>query len=302
MRNSRHKNDLERFFGLEKHVKWFLLAAVTAAIIMVLFPSLIISQRSYVSGDVVERNIKATKDFLFEDKPATEKQRVLAVERILSVYDHNTALTAQLVERVNTAFDNMRDVIAAGSLLAVNPESIGEIGETTPFETAAEPAPDDQIAVQSVHDLVIVQKPTFEKGMGVTFSTGAFAILEKEAFSVDISNDIIHILSEILDNGVVANKELLLRESEKGITLRQIGEKTERTVTNLKQFYGLDQSKVMVRIVGQPLLKDVNYNLRNLIVDVVQRLIVPNITLNLSLIHISEPTRPPVASRMPSSA
>ena len=52
-----------------------------------------------------------------------------------------------------------------------------------------------------------------------------------------------------------------MRESEKGINLRQVGEKTERTVTNLKQFYGLDQSMVMVRIVGQPLLEDVNYNL-----------------------------------------
>jgi len=280
MRNGKHKNDLERFFGLERHFKWFLLAVVTAAIIVVLFPSLIVSQRSYVSGDVVERDIKATKDFLFEDKPATEEQRALAVERILSVYDHNTALTTQLVQRVNTAFDDMRGVIAAASLPAVNPESIGADGKTTPHETVAEPALDGQSGGQSVHDLVVVQKPIFEKGMGVTFSRGAFAILEKEAFSVHISSNIIRILSEILDNGVVANKELLLRESEKGITLRQIGEKTERTVTNLKQFYGLDQSKVMVRIVGHPLLKDVNYNLRNLIVDVAQRLIVPNITLN----------------------
>jgi len=62
--------------------------------------------------------------------------------------------------------------------------------------------------------------------------------------------------------------------------LREIDAKTEKTVTNLRQYYGLDQSKVMVRIVGQPLLKDINYNLRNLIVDMVQQLIHPNVTLN----------------------
>ena len=88
---------------------------VTAAIIVVLFPSLIISQRSYVSGDVVERDIKATKDFLFEDKQATEKQQSQAVERILTVYDHNTALASHLVQSVNTAFDGMRGVIASAS-------------------------------------------------------------------------------------------------------------------------------------------------------------------------------------------
>jgi hypothetical protein len=38
----------------------------------------------------------------------------------------------------------------------------------------------------------------------------------------------------------------------------------------------------MVRVIGQPLLKDLNYNLRNLIVDLVQNLIQPNITLNKS--------------------
>ncbi|MDX2447590.1 MAG: HDIG domain-containing protein [Desulfobacterales bacterium] len=38
----------------------------------------------------------------------------------------------------------------------------------------------------------------------------------------------------------------------------------------------------MVRVVGQPLIKDLNYNLRNLIVDVVQNLLAPNITLNKS--------------------
>jgi len=282
MQNGKQKNNIERFFGLEEYFRWLLLAVVTAAIIVVLFPSLIINQRSYVSGDVVERDIKATKDFLFEDEPATERQRAQAVEGILTVYDHNTALTAQLIQRVDTAFDDMRGVDAAAAPPAENTRAVDE-NEVKPLADAADaPAAESQGTASSRHDLLIAQKPTFEKSMGVTFSKGAFAILEKEGFSVDISGHIARILSDILDNGVVANKELLLRESDKGIALRQIGQKTEGTVTNLKQFYGLDQSKVMVRIVGQPLLKDVNYNLRNLIVDVAQRLMVPNITLNSS--------------------
>ena len=280
MHNGKHKKHIERFFGLEEHFKWLLLAVVTAAIIVVLFPSLIISQRSYMPGDVVERDIKARTDFLFEDKPATAKQQTLSVSNILTVYDHNTALAAHLVQRVNTAFEDMRGVIAAASLPDVNPKPMRENAASVPDGEAAGASEDPPEGTQTLHDLVVAQKPVFEKTMGITFSEGAFAILENEAFSVDISNNIVHILTEILDNGVVANKELLLIEADKGITLRQAGEKTERTVTNLKQFYGLDQSKVMVRIVGQPLLKNVDYNLRNLIVDIAQRLLVPNITLN----------------------
>ncbi|MBW2176092.1 MAG: HDIG domain-containing protein [Deltaproteobacteria bacterium] len=280
MKNGKRKKNIEHFFGLEEHFKWILLAVVTAAIVVVLFPSLIISQRSYMSGDVVERDIKATKDFLAEDKKATENQRAQAVEKILTVYDHDTALSSHLVQHVNKAFTDMRRVIAADATPKTDVGIPVDDGEKEPAAEASGPTEDRRDEKRTVHDLVVAEKPAFEKSMGITFSKGAFAVLEKEVFSADISDIIIHILSEILDNGVVADKELLLRESERGIRLRQVDGKTERTVVNLKQFYGLDQSMVMVRIIGQPLLKDVNYNLRNLIVDVVQRLMNPNIILN----------------------
>jgi membrane-associated HD superfamily phosphohydrolase len=88
------------------------------------------------------------------------------------------------------------------------------------------------------------------------------------------------IVTQILSTGVVANKEILLKESGKGITLRNVETLTETHVLNLKQFYGPDQAKTMVRVVGDPLLKGKHYALLNLIVDFSQRMIQPNITLN----------------------
>ena len=78
----------------------------------------------------------------------------------------------------------------------------------------------------------------------------------------------------------MTNKEILLKESEKGIIIRNVSTKEEKEVQQLNQFYGLDQAKTMVRIIGQPLFKDLDYSTLNLIVDFVQRLIQPNITLN----------------------
>jgi putative nucleotidyltransferase with HDIG domain len=79
---------------------------------------------------------------------------------------------------------------------------------------------------------------------------------------------------------VVSNKKILLEAEDKGISLRTIESNEERIVTILKTIYGPDQAKAMVRIVGQPLLKKDNYNLSNLIVDICQQLLQPNITLN----------------------
>ncbi len=111
---------------------------------------------------------------------------------------------------------------------------------------------------------------------------GAYRALEKVGFSKEISDLINRILQEILSNGVVTNKEILLKESEKGIILRNVRTKKEQELHQLKKLYGLDQAKTMVRIVGQPLLSDLEYALLNLVVDFVQRLIQPNITLNRS--------------------
>jgi putative nucleotidyltransferase with HDIG domain len=282
MKNGKQKRKIENFFGLEKQFKWLLLVVVTLAITIVLFPSLIFNQRSYVSGDVVERDIKATKDFLFEDVSATERRRQLAVESVRTVYDHNTELVSVLVDKVYKAFSDMRAVMQA----AVNPDApdgVTSVADETLSASDVDEKDGGGIDLRKLRQQrAWDRKDVFEKDMGITFSDGAYAILVKEEFSQEISDFISHLLSEILNNGVVSNKELLLKESGKGITLRRIDQKSEDTIVNLKQFYGLDQSKVMVRVLGQPLLKDINYNLRNLIVDVVQRMIIPNITLNQS--------------------
>ena len=67
---------------------------------------------------------------------------------------------------------------------------------------------------------------------------------------------------------------------DKGIILRNVNTQEERGVRNLKQFYGLDQAKTRVRVIGQPYFDDTDYTVKNLIIDFVQELIQPNITPN----------------------
>ncbi|MCA1787240.1 MAG: HDIG domain-containing protein, partial [Desulfobacteraceae bacterium] len=118
--------------------------------------------------------------------------------------------------------------------------------------------------------------------LGISISNGAYSILINEKFSPRIPELINRILTEVMTNGVVSNKELLLRENHRGIVLKTVGSGNERHITNLRQFYSLDQAKTMVRIIGDPMLKGMEYNLVNLIVDFTQRLVQPNITLNKS--------------------
>jgi putative nucleotidyltransferase with HDIG domain len=282
MRQEKRKKNLERYHRLNEYFKWLLLGVITLTVTVSLYPSLIVKQHAYLLGDVVEKDVKAPKDFLFEDKATTEHNMQMAVEAVRTVYDHDTTLSEELTRQVNDAFESMRKTIQEG--ISTTPDVFDPTDPPglSPLETEMDRRRIEADRAQQINKTIWEQKPEFEKKLGITLNSGAFTILEKEGFANDIALFITKILSEVLDNGVVANKEIFLRETEKGITLRRIEEKTETTVINLRRFYGLDQSKVMVRVIGQPLLKELNYNLRNLIVDVVQNLIHPNITLNKS--------------------
>jgi len=250
---------------------WLLLGAVTVLFMVILYPTLMTSEHEYRAGDIADADIKAPKDFFIEDHESTQSKRRQAVDGVRTVYDHDLSLSIHLTRLVREAFGKCRQVFDANrEVLWIEPNAEKE----TDLPVITDEA--------SIHEQLAKLKTEFAEIIGISISDGAYRILEKQRFSKEIEDLIVRILTEILNNGVVSNKEFLLKETERGITLRSLGSGTEKGVRNLKQFYGLDQAKTMVRIIGQPLLKDLNYNLRNLIVDLVQQMIQPNITLNRS--------------------
>lgn len=260
---------LNRLIDNSDSVRWALLVAVTIIFTILLYPNLVIEKYSYKLGDVVTRDIKAAKNFLIEDKDATEASRKQAVENVLTVYDHDVNISTKTNQKTKKAFDDLRATI----------ETVKSIDSPKKTETSSSENEEQKLIV---HNLIWQKKADFEEKIGISVSDADYKILELEAFSSDISNLISSILTEIFDNGVVANKEMLLKETDRGIILSDIKTKNEMLVYNLKHFYGLDQAKTMVKVIGNPLLQNKTPDLRNLIVDFAQRLIQPNITLNRS--------------------
>jgi putative nucleotidyltransferase with HDIG domain len=260
---------LNRLIDDSDRVRWALLIAVTIIFTILLYPNLVIKKHSYKLGDVVTRDVKAVKNFLIEDKNATEANRKQAVENVLTVYDHDANISKKTNQRIKKAFDDLRATI----------ETIKSIDSPKKSETSSSENEEQKL---TVHNLIWQKKTDFEEKIGISVSDADYKTLELEAFSGDISNLISTILADIYDNGVVANKEILLKEADRGIILSDIKTKNEMLVYDLKHFYGLDQAKIMVTVIGNPILRNKTPDLRNLIVDFAQKLIQPNITLNRS--------------------
>ncbi len=246
---------INRFIGTKTSVLWGILLATTLISTIFLYPEDGHINVSYRLGDVADRDIKAPMDFFIEDTEATELNRTETGHSVLTVYDFDPTLIQKISDRVDKAF--------------VIPQKYF----TNQEQEQEEPPP---------LSAVMAARDKFEKTMGISLGRGTFTTLYNNRFSQKIPQKIRVIITEILKNGIVANKEVLLKEEGKGIVLRTIGTANERVVNNLKAFYGPDQAKTMVRIVGDPLLREIDYNLSNLIVDLSQQLLIPNITMNRS--------------------
>ncbi|NOX34850.1 MAG: HDIG domain-containing protein [Deltaproteobacteria bacterium] len=257
MKKTKNENNItqaKKILSTSPYVLWLLLILITVLFTIAYYPKQSQISYSYNIGDVAKRDIKAPKNFFVEDKEATNLKKNEVKESVKIVYDFD----ANLIKKISSDIDAAMKIPRR---LFLNPDG-----------QAIEPEP--------TFAIVLGTKPLFEEKLGIEISKGAYLIFYKNQFSSDISRKIKAIINKILTNGIVANKEILLKEAHKGIILRTISSKEERTVNNLKIFYGPDQAKAMVRIEGQPILKNINYNLSNLIVDLCQRLLLPNITLN----------------------
>ena len=269
MSKEKNKEPVGKILDSDWRFRWAILVSLTILFSLILFPSLVITKHQYGLGDVAERDIKSPRDFFIEDQAATDLNRKLAEEKVLTVYDYDAELGTKIALNVEQIFAQMRAASTAHNIIS------------DPTTAEAENAGQKSAKPQNPSTNIITDKRKYlEEKLGIRVTRGAFSALEKVGFSTKTADHITQILLKILNNGVVTNKEILLKESEKGIILRNVSTKKEEVIQQLKQFYGLDQAKTMVRIAGQPLLNDLDYGLLNLVVDFVQRLIQPNITLN----------------------
>jgi len=259
----KHKDSVRQTFEDSIRLRWYLLFGITVIFVFILYHSQGTTKPSYRLGDVVDRDFKAPRDFFIEDAEATEANRRRAVDAVLTVYDHDAALLPTLVGRVEAVFSEFRN-------LAVGPM------ESVPIQ---DPAVAERIA-EAAESSPPPPREVFARKLGIAISPGAYRRLAEEAFSPKIADAVVRILTEILSRGVVANKTILLQESDMGIRLRNVGTKQEQTVFDLNRFYDLDQARAAVGVIGERQLPEGSDPLKSAVLDLTRRLIQPNITLN----------------------
>ncbi len=256
----------------DPRLHWFILFGTILLIAVLLFPSLWRATPRYHVGDVVKQDIKSPKDFLIEDKEATERKREEAALSVLTIYDSHDTLASELAERVTHAFQHVR-TLGQASPDEINPNIDGPKSQGDTETSQPGPAP-------SRHDLIWKEKQTVEDILGIRLSDKAYETLEKEGFAESISEEISRMFNSVFRHGIVGNKQLLVQQRHNGIIVRKLSSKKEYRESDLQKFYSLDEARIALANTGRTYLKDFDYRLRGVMIDLAQRLIQPNLTLN----------------------
>ena len=178
MKFEKSKELINKFLDSNTHIRWAILGLSTILFVIILYPSLVITQHPYSLGDVVERDIKAPKDFFVEDQAATEKNRQQAVAAVLTVYDYDVNMADDLKRKVEQAFGDLRTLIESKRKM-----------EQQEMQYQAPPA-DTRPAEQnpSLQTLIWEKQKQFEETIGISISKGAYRALAREDFSKNLSH------------------------------------------------------------------------------------------------------------------
>ena len=245
-------------------LKWLILVALSLIISISLFPNILSKQKIHRLGDVAEQDIKASHDFLIENKGLTEKNREKAAKEVLSVYDFDST-ASNLLPRINEAFNLGREYSNPSFQLG-NPDQI----VPSSGEKMANPLEGDNVRERF---FALLEIPPDEK---------LFERLVKHSFPVQVEEAVIQLTTSVFQKGVVGNRTMLMNQVGKGgIVLHEIYAQKEITVTDFDRFYDLGGAVSFIKTQKKALEETMNpRELADISIKLGQPLIKPNLTFN----------------------
>jgi putative nucleotidyltransferase with HDIG domain len=246
--------------------RWYILLALSVTISILLFPNVLTRPRVYQLGDVADRDIKASREFLVENRELTESAREKAVRSVLSVYDFDPG-AANAVSRIKEAFK------AARENLASSPSSAD--ADKVKAGRGSEDTSSDQTTNQEV------SRTHFFEILDIPSDDEVFETLKTTGFPVTAENATIRLVTQVLFKGVVSNKMMLMSETGKGIILHDIQTERESEVTDLDRFYDLEAARGYVKDQYEALRETMKPQiLAWASIKLASGLVKPNLTLN----------------------
>ncbi len=230
--------------------RWAMLIISSMTIALLLYPHPLIPSKTYKVGDVADRDIKATQDYLVEDEISTEKRRVEAMQKAMAVYDLDEAVLSTIRSRLDNSFSPMRGICE---------------------ESSSKEARDR---------LLWSKREEFAEMLGVSVNESTFQTLVGGNFSPTMDEVIFKLIEPYLKVGVIEDKLLWDDERDKGIIVRGIQTKKERVIKDLDSLWDVKDVREDIKLRAQKFDEELDVENLNTAVTLAQSMLLPNLTLN----------------------
>lgn len=236
---------------LESHTVWlvvFLLATTWALMPRNQLGSF--DPASLVEGSIAPREFVAPADLPLEDRITTEEKRRKAREEVLPVYDFDSGLASEIDSSWAALFTRGREVL-----------------------------PESRLGRQESLRLAEALTARFAGG-DLKVPVEAMQVLVGERFSAELEDRVRGILGEVMRTGVVGNKNLLLDNRARGVTLLDLRTGSERRHLDIYDHLGYPDE---VRdVVGSEVRRwpSLDNRERSVLTDVLVSSVSPNLSPN----------------------
>jgi len=247
-------------------LRWITLVFLSLIISVLLFPNILSKPPVYKLGDVANRDIKASRDFLIENKELTDKDKDKAAKEVLAVYDFDSS-ALNLISPLREAFQLGREYFA-GPSDSSEPEK-----EKAPSD--AKPSPEGSENYNAIKD-------RFFNSLDLPPDDRLFAQLVKYGFPSQVEETTLRLIAEVSERGVAGNKAMLKNQIEKGgVVLHEIYTKKQTIVVDYDRFHDVASASRLIGSQAKALRATIKPSeLAQVPIKLAQALIKPNLTFN----------------------
>lgn len=244
-----------------------LLLALSLTITLILAPHPQRPLKHYKEGDIAREDVKAVRNFLVEDVETSAKRRQELLAEVPAVFDLDELAATRIQDRLHNALQFMRQ-----ELRKLNAK---------PVQSPSDPPPKPKAIAPEV--LIDLQKlrPQFIDLLGSDMPPSTFNLLAKTEFSPTIEALVDQVVSQFCQQGVIASRSLPKPEPEE-ILLRRLPSRREQVIKPPYPFLEVDNIRRPVANYCREVAVDFSPTDRWLACDLVQYLLVPNVTFNLA--------------------
>ncbi len=264
--------------------------AFITIISITLLPSFPVQLQNFKINDIASKNIKASEDFLVEDKISTEKNRDDAIENSYPVYDYNPETLNEINKKISSAFSSMEALYAESSpgiykeidevneLLSISDELT--TGKERNLYKKQKEEIDKKLYSIETSDYFKKKENEFNAALGIGLSGKSLKTLKWHHYNPKIVKQIQQLLSPVLQKGVISSRKTLTLQNSNGILIRDISSNAERVDTNLLEIKDIERAESYLEQEVKQIVNKSHKSLQRAILNISTGFLLPNLTFN----------------------